>query len=66
MNDLNTHYRQLVGVSDDWNVVDIDLGLDANRVIIDLRHAGGKHVPNAKIVHDKLQIAKNHKVRRTE
>ena len=42
MNDLNTHYRQLLGLSDDWKVVDVDLDLTASRVIIDLEHAGGK------------------------
>jgi len=42
MNDLNTHYRQLLGLSDDWKVVDVDLDLSASRVIIDLEHAGGK------------------------
>jgi len=42
MNDLNTHYRQFLGLSDDWKVVDVDLDLSASRVIIDLEHAGGK------------------------
>jgi len=42
MNDLNAHYRQLLGLSDDWDVVEVDLDLSANRVTIDLQHAGGK------------------------
>ena len=42
MNDLNTHYRQFLGLSDDWKVVDVNLDLAASRVVIDLEHAGGK------------------------
>ncbi len=42
MNDLNTHYRHLLGLSDDWKVVDVDLDLSASQVIIDLCHTGGK------------------------
>jgi transposase len=42
MNDLNQHYRLLLGLSDEWNVVDVDLDLNASRVIIDLEHSGGK------------------------
>lgn len=42
MNDLNQHYRLLLGLSDDWRVVDVDLDLSANQVIIDLEHSGGK------------------------
>jgi transposase len=42
MNNLNTHYRQLLGLSDDWKVVDVDLDLAASQVIIDLSHTGGK------------------------
>jgi transposase len=42
MNDLNTHYRQLLGLSDDWDVVEVDLDLSVKRVTIDLQHAGGK------------------------
>jgi hypothetical protein len=41
-NDLNTHYRLLLGPGDDWAVVDVDLDLTADRVIIGPRHAGGK------------------------
>ncbi|PHQ32496.1 ISL3 family transposase [Rhodopirellula bahusiensis] len=41
MNDLNQHYRLLLGLNDDWKVVDVDLDLNANRVIIDLEHSGG-------------------------
>jgi transposase len=39
-NDLNTHYRQLLSLGDDWDVVEVDLDLSANRVTIDLQHAG--------------------------
>lgn len=42
MNDLNLHYRQLLGLSDDWKVADVDLDLVASRVTIELEHAGGK------------------------
>jgi transposase len=42
MNDLNTHYRHLLGLSDDWKVVDVDLDLSASQVIINLCHTGGK------------------------
>ncbi|WP_430450685.1 ISL3 family transposase [Rhodopirellula europaea] len=42
MNDLNLHYRLLLGLTDDWKVVDVDLDLTANQVIIDLEYSGGK------------------------
>ena len=42
MNDLNLHYRLLLGLSDDWKVVGVDLDLSASRVIIALEHSGGK------------------------
>lgn len=42
MNDLNQHYRQLLGLSDDWKVVDVDLDLTAGRVSVDLEHVGGR------------------------
>lgn len=42
MNDLNTHYRQLLGLGDDWKVVDVNLDLPASRVVIELEHVGGK------------------------
>lgn len=39
---LIERYRQLLGLSDDRDVVEVDLDLSANRVTIDLQHAGGK------------------------
>lgn len=42
MNDLNEHYRLLLGLDDAWDVQNVDLDLEANRVVIDLQHAGGK------------------------
>ena len=44
MNDLNLHYRQLLGLGDDWNVENVDLDLVASRVIIELSHRGGRLV----------------------
>jgi transposase len=41
MNDLNLHYRQLLGLSDDWKVDNVDLDLVGNQVVIELTHAGG-------------------------
>lgn len=40
MNDLNTHYRMLLGLGDDWKVDQVDLDLAGNRVVIELSHAG--------------------------
>lgn len=45
MNDLNTHYRQLLGLGDDWKVVDVNLDLPASRVVIELEHVGGNLLP---------------------
>ncbi|WP_146390008.1 hypothetical protein [Allorhodopirellula solitaria] len=42
MKDLNQHYRRLLALSDEWKVVDVDLDLNANRVIVALEHSGGK------------------------
>ena len=42
MNDLNRHYRQLLGLSDDWKVTDVDLDVAAKQVIIELSHVGVK------------------------
>ena len=42
MNDLNAHYRLLLGLDEAWEVQNVDLDLGANRVVIDLRHAGGE------------------------
>jgi len=42
MNDLNAHYRLLLGLDDAWDVEKVDLDLEAHRVVIDLQHVGGK------------------------
>jgi transposase len=42
MNDLNQHYRDLLGLSDSWQVRDVDLDLPGNQVTISLSHAGGE------------------------
>ena len=42
MNDLNTHYGRLLGLDGVWEVQNVELDLEANRVVIDLQHAGGK------------------------
>ena len=42
MNDLNAHYRLLLGLDEAWEVRNVDLDLDGNQVVIDLEHAGGK------------------------
>ena len=39
MNDLNQHYRQLLGLDACWNVDDVDLDLPKNQVVIHLPHA---------------------------
>ena len=41
MNNLNQHYRQLLGLDASWNVDDVDLDLSKNQVVIQLSHAGG-------------------------
>lgn len=42
MNDLKTHYRLLLGLDEAWDVQEVDLDLEANRVEICLNHGGGK------------------------
>ncbi|GAA5505615.1 ISL3 family transposase [Novipirellula caenicola] len=42
MNELHAHYRLLLGLDDQWQVQNVDLQMDANRVVIQLRHSGGK------------------------
>ena len=42
MNDLNTHYRLLLGLDTAWDVQDVNLDLEANRVEIRLEHCGGQ------------------------
>ncbi len=41
MNDLNQHYRDLLGLDDSWTVADVALDLDQSQVVIELRHRGG-------------------------
>jgi hypothetical protein len=41
MNDLNEHYRGLLGLDDSWAVEDVDLDLSGTQVAIRLRHRGG-------------------------
>lgn len=41
MNDLNAHYRLLLGLDESWEVQDVNLDLDNNRVEIMLCHSGG-------------------------
>ena len=40
MNDLNAHYRDLLGLDDQWRVDHVDLDLAGNRVQISLEHRG--------------------------
>ena len=42
MNDLKTHYELLLGLDECWEVQDVDLNLEANRVEIRLKHVGGE------------------------
>ena len=42
MTDLNTHYRQLLGLDEAWAVQDVDLDLAEGRVTIRLQHVGKK------------------------
>lgn len=41
MNDLNQHYRDLLGLDDSWTVTNVDLDMAANQVVIRLQHRGG-------------------------
>ncbi|QEG41371.1 ISL3 family transposase [Roseimaritima ulvae] len=42
MNELHAHYRLLLGLDDQWQVQNVDLQMEANSVVIQLRHSGGK------------------------
>jgi transposase len=44
MNDLHSHYRDLLGLDDSWHVDEVDLDLPGNQVTIRLTHVGGKLV----------------------
>ena len=37
--DLNTHYKILVGLNDEWEVSNVDLSLEKNKVTISVSHA---------------------------
>jgi len=41
MNNLNQHYRDLLGLDVAWRVDEVDLDLDGMQVVIELSHAGG-------------------------
>ena len=41
MNNLNQHYRDLLGLDTAWRVDKVDLDLDSMQVVIELSHAGG-------------------------
>lgn len=41
MNDLNQHYRALLGLDNSWNVAEVELDLAGKQVLIRLSHGGG-------------------------
>ncbi len=64
MNDLNLHYRQLLGLSDDWKGADVNLDLDGTQVVIELSHIGGQLVcPECEAVCSKADTAPQRKWR---
>lgn len=42
MNELNNHYRMLLGLDDAWLVKAVDLSMESKRVVISLEHRGGR------------------------
>ena len=42
MNDIKTHYSQLLGLDSSWQVSKVNLVLTGNQVVIQLEHSGGK------------------------
>jgi transposase len=42
MNELNNHYRMLLGLDDAWLVKSVDLSMESKRVVISLEHRGGR------------------------
>jgi transposase len=42
MNELNDHYRMLLGLDDAWLVKSVDLSMESKRVVISLEHRGGR------------------------
>ena len=45
MSDLKQHYSQVLGLGDDWEVSEVKLEMESNRVVIDLVHVGGLCCP---------------------
>ncbi|MDB4537664.1 transposase family protein, partial [Akkermansiaceae bacterium] len=41
-NQLYTHYSLLLGLQTPWKVIDVDLQIDASKVVIQVEHSGGK------------------------
>lgn len=41
MNELNNHYRMLLGLDEAWLVKSVDLSMESKRVVIALEHRGG-------------------------
>ncbi len=42
MNDLNKHYRLLLGLDESWQVKAVDLSMESKRVEITLERLGGR------------------------
>ena len=42
MNELNKHYRLLLGLDETWQVKSVDLSMESKRVVISLEHRGGR------------------------
>ncbi|MFM8262096.1 MAG: hypothetical protein ACKN9S_07450, partial [Pirellula sp.] len=42
MNELNNHYRMLLGLDQAWLVESVDLSTESKRVVIALEHGGGR------------------------
>jgi transposase len=42
MNDLDNHYRMLLGLDEAWLVKSVDLSMESKRVVIALAHRGGR------------------------
>jgi hypothetical protein len=70
MNDLNQYYCGLLGLSNSWNVGDIDLDLPRGHFIVSLSHAGGD-LPGLRLAHPEsghgsgadMALAEQHDVR---
>jgi transposase len=42
MNELNNHYRMLLGLDEAWLVKSVDLSMESKQVVIALEHRGGR------------------------